>query len=201
MMPVKKSFFAQDTVKAAKRLLGKIIRYKDITGRIVETEAYKGFPDEASHACKKTARSAIMYESYGKIYVYFIYGNYYCLNLTTEKGKPGAVLIRALQPLSGIKKMAKRRGINIGNIDVSKQESLVNLTNGPGKLCQALGITKELNDTTVGDKIKILNSNLTLRKSDIAATSRIGITKAQHLKWRFYIKNNNFVSKRENLAK
>ena len=107
LKPLSKQFFNQDSVKVAKKLLGKIIRYKETSGIIVETEAYKGKEegDEASHAFKKTKRSELMYNSYGKFYIYFIYGNYYCLNITTEKNKPGAVLIRALKPIKGIKVM------------------------------------------------------------------------------------------------
>lgn len=190
---MKKQFFARDTVEVAKALLGKILQYKNTSGIITETEAYKGSEDPASHAFKKTPRSAIMHESYGRVYVYFIYGNYYCLNITTEKSKPGAVLIRALQPVEGIKTMTKRRGIKI---NICSRESLANLTNGPGKLCQALGITKALNGTAVGDKIKVLDKPL-LKKFKIVATSRIGITKAKNLKWRFYIKGSAFVSSRQ----
>jgi len=209
-MRLHKEFFKQDTVKVAKALLGKIIQYKGTAGMIVETEAYKGSPDMASHAAKRTPRSAIMFDTFGKFYIYFVYGNYFCLNITTEEYKPGAVLIRALQPLEGIKIMKKRRGT----------KDVHNLTSGPGKLCQALGITKKLNGTEVNDKIKIyepdnklmkkLNdinkkNSLSLKplspsklspKFKIVAAERIGIKKAKHLKWRFYIKGNEFVSKK-----
>ncbi len=188
---MKKQFFAEDTVKVAKALLGKIIQYNKTSGVITETEAYKGYEDPASHAFRKTQRSAVMYESYGKIYVYFIYGNYYCLNITTERNKPGAVLIRAVKPLKGIKIMAKRRGISIND---KKPKSSVNLTNGPGKLCQAFGITKALNNTAVGDKIKVFSKPS--KKFEIVEASRIGIKKAKNLKWRFYIKGSEFISKR-----
>lgn len=174
---INKEFFKRDTIKVAKELLGKIIEYKNVKGIIVETEAYG--QDEASHAFKQTDRSKLMYESFGKIYVYLVYGNYYCLNFTTEEDKPGAVLVRAIEPLKGLNLMKKRR-----NSD--------DLTNGPGKLCQAFNITKELNGTNVNDKIKIYDSKLNF---DIVETTRIGISKAQDLKLRFYIKGNKFVSK------
>jgi len=196
-MRLSKEFFKQDTVKVAKALLGKIIQYKGTAGIIVETEAYKGYPDMASHAVKRTPRSEIMFDTFGKFYIYFVYGNYFCLNITTEKGKPGAVLIRALQPFEGIEIMKKRRGT----------KDVHNLTSGPGKLCQALNITKKLNGTDVNDKIKVMELsdkigkkypllNQLSKKLKIVATERIGIEKAKHLEWRFYIKDNEFVSKK-----
>ena len=129
-----------------------------------------------------------MYNSFGKFYIYFIYGNHYCLNITTTKNKPGAVLIRALKPIEGIKIMAKHRGIKINNVNKIKAKSLISLTNGPGKLCQALDITKTLNNTDVNKKIKILEG-IKIKNSQISSSSRIGINKAKHLKWRFFIKN------------
>ncbi len=170
MRKIKKDFFNRDTVKVAKELLGKIIQYKGKAGIIIETEAYKGKEDgdEASHAFKKTKRSQLMFDSYGKFYIYFIYGNHFCLNITTEKNKPGAVLIRAIKPIKGIK----------------------NLTNGPGKLLKELGITKALNGTDINNKIKILEG-IKIKKSQIKSSSRIGIKKAKHLKWRFFIEDAN----------
>jgi len=182
-MQINKRLFDNDTVKVAKALLGKIIKYKNCSGIIVETEAYKGFPDKASHAAKRTPRSAIMFDTYGTFYIYFVYGNYFCMNITTEKAKPGAVLIRALEPLKGIKTMKKRRHTS----------DIYNLTNGPGKLCRAFAITKKLNNTEINDKIKIIDNK---KKFKIVQTTRIGIEKAKRLPWRFYIKDNKFVSKR-----
>lgn len=190
LKPLPKSFFKQETVKVAKALLGKIIKYKKTSGVIIETEAYKGWKegDEASHAFKRTKRSELMYNTYGKFYIYFIYGNHYCLNITTEKARPGAVLIRALMPLEGIKIMARRRGMKIDNVNNLKSKSLINLTNGPGKLCQALNITRSLNNTNINHKIKVLKG-IKIKNSQIFCSSRIGIRKAQHLKWRFFIKH------------
>src|SRR3989339_935802 len=123
------SFFAGDTITVAKELLGKVISVNGCTARIVETEAYG--KDPASHAFTRTERSALMYDTYGHVYIYLIYGMYNCLNFTTEThGKPGAVLIRALEPLTEIETMQKRR----------KTNNLHNLCSGPGKLCQALNI-------------------------------------------------------------
>jgi len=173
-----KSFFKQDTVEVAKRLIGKILKHGKTYGIITEVEAYKGPEegDEASHAFKRTKRSELMYNSYGKFYVYFVYGNYFCVNITTEKNKPGAVLIRALKPLTGISIMKKRRG-------TSNEE---NLTKGPGKLCQALNITKDLNGTDINDKAEILKG-INITPNEIKSSSRIGIKKATHLKWRFFV--------------
>ena len=179
---IKKEFFNRDAVKVAKDLLGKILTYKNTSGIIVETEAYKD--DQASHAFNKTNRSSLMFDSYARFYIYFTYGNWYCLNITTEKNKPGAVLIRALQPLTNIELMKIRR----------KTNEIENLTNGPGKLCQAFNIDKSLNGTSLNEKIKILDTQL--KNFKVVKTTRIGITKATNLKWRFYIEGNKFVSKK-----
>ncbi len=192
MKSLSKEFFNRNTVKVAKDLLGKIIEYDNVSGMIVETEAYRGYPDEASHAAKRTPRSAIMFDTHGFFYVYFVYGNYFCLNMTCEDGRPGAVLVRALEPLTGIGAMAKRRGIRAGNKKELTQKQLVSLANGPGKLCQALGITKALNNTAVGDKMKVYGGGM--KQFRITCATRVGIKKAVQLKWRFYIKDNLFVS-------
>ena len=178
-----KEFFNRDTVEVAKLLLGKVLKHGKTSGIIVETEAYKGKEDEASHAFKRTERSGLMYDSYGKFYIYFVYGKNFCINVTAEKKKAGAVLIRALEPLSGIDIMKKRR----------KTDDIGNLTNGPGKLCQALGINKKFNGTEINDKIEIFNTDL---RPEIIKSSRIGIQKAKDFDWRFYIKDNKFVSVR-----
>ncbi|MFA6461699.1 MAG: DNA-3-methyladenine glycosylase [Candidatus Woesearchaeota archaeon] len=168
-------FFARDTLVVAKELLGKIIQVNGCSARIIETEAYKD--DEASHAFTKTDRSALMYDTYGHVYVYLIYGMYYCLNFTTEiAGKPGAVLIRGLEPINGIKKMQQRRGTS----------EVKNLCSGPGKLCQALGIDKTLNGTSVGSKLKIYDDGFKPKK--IERSRRIGISVAKELEWRFCVK-------------
>ncbi len=183
MKSIPLSFFARDTVEVAKELLGKIIEINGVSGRIVETEAYKR--DPASHAYTKTERSKIMFETYGHVYVYLIYGMYHCLNFTAEKNDAGAVLIRALEPLMGIDEMKQRR----------KSENLSNLCSGPGKLCQALGINKNHHGQKLGKDIKVYADNYIL--PTIASSSRIGITERKELPWRFYIKDNPFVSKRK----
>jgi len=171
-----KDFFKRDTIQVAKELLGKIIEFNGVKGMIVETEAYG--KDEASHASKKTERSKLMYNTFGKIYVYLVYGNYYCLNFTTEENAPGAVLIRSLEPLNGLDIMKRRRKSD-------------DLTTGPGKLCQALNINLLVNGTDINDKLKIYDNDL---KFDIVKTTRVGISKAKDLKLRFYIKGNDYIS-------
>lgn len=181
-MLLKKELFKKDAVKLAQFLLGKEIRYNGCAGIIVETEAYKS--DPASHAYKITPRSRIMLDSYGRWYIYFVYGMFFCLNITTNEGEPGAVLIRALQPIDGIKTMERRR----------KTTELLSLCSGPGKLCTALGITKKLNDTDLNENI-FLHDCDKLGKFEIRNSSRIGIKNGKELPWRFFVKDNPFVSK------
>ena len=182
MKILKKDLFKKDAVYAAEKLLGKVIKFGKCSGMIVEAEAYQA--DPASHAWKLTPRSEIMFHSYGKWYIYFIYGMYYCINITTNGEKEaGAVLIRALEPLDGIDLMKRRR----------KTNDVHNLCSGPGKLCQAFGIDKKLNGSVVNDKIFVYDYKK-LKKKDIVRTSRVGIKRGTELDWRFYIKNNEFVS-------
>ncbi len=150
--------------------------------RIVETEAYG--KDPASHAFKRTERSALMYDTYGHVYVYLIYGMYECINFTTERNQPGAVLIRAVEPLKGIKRMKKNR----------KTEDIYNLCSGPGKLCRALGISRKHNGLPLGDEVQVHDDGYKIQK--IGVSSRIGIKDALHLPWRFFIAGNGFVSRK-----
>ena len=175
------AFFARDTMTVAQHLLGKIIEAQGCRGRIVETEAYG--KDAASHAFRKTVRSQIMYDTYGQVYVYLIYGMYWCLNFTTEKNAPGAVLIRAVEPLSGIDDMKKRRNT----------EDIYNLCSGPGKLCTALGIDKKYNGMKLGKEIKVFDDGFKVEK--MGKSPRIGIKDALDLEWRFFIEGNPFVSR------
>src|SRR3989338_2843689 len=147
MQKITSAFFARDTVIVAQELVGKIISKDGFLARIVETEAYK--KDPASHAFTRTERSALMYDTYSHIYVYLIYGVHYCLNFTTEKDDAGAVLIRAVQPLNKIDDLKKRRST----------DSIKNLCNGPGKLCQALQITKKDNGQPVGKSIAVFDDD------------------------------------------
>ncbi|HLC88913.1 MAG TPA: DNA-3-methyladenine glycosylase [Candidatus Nanoarchaeia archaeon] len=184
MKQLPQSFFGRDTVKVARDLLGKIISVNGFTARIVETEAYG--TDPASHAFKRTERSALMYDTYGHVYIYLIYGMYHCINFTTEKDNPGAVLIRAVEPLNKIKALKQRR----------KNAQATELCSGPGKLCQALGIDRTMNGLKLGRDVKVYDDNYPVKK--ISSSSRIGIKDAQELPWRFYISDNEYVSRRYN---
>lgn len=176
------TFFQRDTITVAKELLGKIISVNGFRCRIVETEAYG--KDSASHAFKRTERSALMYDTSAHVYVYLIYGMYNCINFTTEKeGQPGAVLIRAVEPLNKTEELKKRRGT----------DKISNLCSGPGKLCQALGIDRNLNGSKLGKEVKVYDDGYKVEK--IGKSSRVGIKDALDLKWRFFVKDNEFVSK------
>ena len=172
MQELDTSFFARDTLGVAQELLGKILIVGSCSGRIIEVEAYKD--DEASHAFMRTQRSAIMYDTYGHVYVYFIYGMYCCLNFTTElSGKPGAVLIRSIAPIKGISEMKLRR----------KTAKVNNLCSGPGKLCMALRIDLSFNNSVIGSQVRLVDDGYV--PSSVVRSGRIGISKAQELDWRF----------------
>ncbi|HVP36346.1 MAG TPA: DNA-3-methyladenine glycosylase [Terriglobales bacterium] len=188
---LRREFYNRSTLKVAKELLGKFLVVNragtKLSGKIVETEAYCGPYDPASHAYGgMTPRNKIMFGEPGHAYVYFTYGMYYCLNVITErKGFPAGVLIRALEPEDGIEIMRKRR----------KKEKIEELTSGPGKLCQALGIDKTINGADLtGDIIYIEDRGE--KPGKIVSSNRIGIDEGKEKKWRFYIKDNRFVSRR-----
>jgi DNA-3-methyladenine glycosylase len=176
--PISKQFFARDTLSVAKDLIGTVLTLGSCSGRIIEVEAYTD--DEASHGHHRTDRSAIMYDTFGHVYVYFIYGMYHCLNFTTDKSHSGAVLIRAVEPISGIEIMRKRRGAT----DIKK------LCNGPGKLCQAFSIDVKLNGSRIGDKVRLFEGS----RREVLSSPRIGIKKATELNWRFFETENPFIS-------
>ncbi|MBN1326130.1 DNA-3-methyladenine glycosylase [Candidatus Falkowbacteria bacterium] len=183
---LKANFYQQNTFKLAKALLGKYlirkIGKKILIGKIVEVEAYYGPQDKASHASKgKTERTKIMFDKEGVAYIYLIYGMYHCLNIVTEKKDfPAAILIRALEPIKNIKTK----------------------TNGPGKLCRAFKISKNLNGENLISSKKLYlaqKSKEKIKNSQIVKAKRIGVDYAGHYKhklWRYYIKNNSFVSKK-----
>lgn len=179
-MELKKDYFKDDAITVAKKLLGKILRFKKCSGIIVETEAYKD--DPASHAYKPTPRSIPLIKTYGMVYIYLNYGIYHLLNFTCDKNGPGGVLIRAVEPISGIKIMKIRRKVN----------NIYNLCNGPGKLCQAFGIAMKQHNKEVGKEIHIYDIK---KKVEICKSKRIGISKGKMYEWRFFVKNNPFVSK------
>jgi DNA-3-methyladenine glycosylase len=162
---------------------------------VVEVEGYIGQEDPACHASVgRTRRNEAMWGLSGHAYVYFTYGNHWMLNVVTEpEDYPAAVLIRALQPVFGIEQMRERRHLHLRK---SKQDER-NLTNGPGKLCQALAITGELNGLSFqSDRLFLAEATpqLALPLFETVASTRIGITRGIDLPWRYYIKDNRFVS-------
>ena len=195
MKKLPRSFYSRPTLLVAKELLGKILVRKKgktlLAGRIVEVEAYLGSKDPASHAYRgKTKRNEVMFGPEGHLYVYFTYGMHYCANVVTGKeGVAEAVLIRAIEPISGISTMKRKRHFSSGRIDER------NLTNGPAKLCEAFGIRGADNDTDLcGERIYVADgANVTL--SSIGRSKRIGITKGTEKKWRYFVKGNEWVSK------
>jgi len=190
--PLQRNFFLGDTLKIARDLLGKIIIKHDgkniLKGKIVETEAYIGDHDPACHAFQKfTDRSSVLFEKGGTIYVYFVYGNYFCFNIVTGKeGTGDAVLIRAVEPLDGLEIMKIRR---------PKAKNIVDLTNGPSKFCMAFGIDGKYNRNDITGKDICISSHAEKEKFEIAASKRIGLNVGVDFPYRFFIKNNKFVTK------
>ncbi len=188
-----------DALELSRLLLGQrlVVPTPDgerVSGLIVETEAYMGPKDKASHAYggRRTARTETMYGAGGTAYVFFIYGMYYQFNVVVNQTDiPHVVLIRALQPEDGKERMRQRRGTD-------KPER--QLTNGPGKLCQALGIEMTYNkDDLTGDRIWIEETDMKLRRREIVTGPRIGIDYAAEYAqkpWRFWIKDNLYVSRK-----
>jgi len=157
-----------------------------LSGRIVEVEAYKGQLDPGSHAFRgETRRNRVMFGPAGYVYIYISYGQHRCMNVVTESpGVAGAVLIRALEPIEGIPVMEDLRG----------GKPLVDLANGPGKLCQALGITLADNgDDLEGDEIWVEDDGF--RPAEIATSTRVGLTAGADMELRFYVPGNPYVSK------
>lgn len=187
-----KKFYHQDTVKIAKELIGKYLIYESkigkTVGKIVETEAYLYKGDQASHSSNGPNKKNLqMFGSCGRAYIYLIYGMYLCLNVVTNKSGIGeAVLIRALEPIDGIDLMKKRRKI----------KDLHQLCDGPAKLTIAMGITKDLNGIELTKKPLYLKPGKNISKKLIVSTSRVGISRSADLPLRFYLKNNNFISKK-----
>lgn len=201
-MIIDRSFYARDTVVVARQLLGKIlvreINGVTLSGIIVETEAYRGNDDPASHAYRgKTKRNAPMFQEVGHLYVYFIYGNHFCCNVVAKKSgaSAGAVLIRAIEPVNGIDLMRLHRTQQKSR--QKKQQNVSTLTNGPGKLTQALQITKGHSgiDVTRCGCVYVLQGQA-VEKMAIKETPRIGINVGLDKRWRFYVSDSSCVLQR-----
>lgn len=189
-------FYRGNTVTVARRLLGThLVHFSPeglTSGIIVETEAYLSKDDPACHAARgKTKRNAAMFGPPARAYVYFIYGNHYCFNVVTnEQGIGEAVLIRALEPVEGLHLMQKRRGAG---------HKKINLTSGPGKLCRAMDITGRHNGSSLLKPPLFVAAGLHFEDISIGVSGRIGINKAQEKQWRFFVKDNPFVSRKGGL--
>ena len=185
-----REFFERYTPEVARDLLGcqvvRVWRGIRLSGRIVETEAYRGRGDPASHAYPgKTARNAVMFGDAGHAYVYFTYGFHNCLNVTTEpRGIPGAVLLRALEPVGGTSKMARRRGV----------KDRRQIANGPGKLTSALRIDRSFNGEDLVDSQRLFVESGPA-PGRVRTTERVGISRGTERRWRFYAAGSEFVSR------
>lgn len=198
------TFYARDPRLVARELLGKVLvrtlsnraGAQRLTGRIVEVEVYLGEGDLAAHsAAGKTARNQVLFGPPGHAYVYFIYGVHYCLNFSClPEGQAGCVLLRALEPLEGIAAMAKARGVRRERLHSASGLKL--LTSGPGRVCEALSITRErLNGQELyreKSPLKIVDDGT--RSDDIGESTRIGITKSSDMPLRYFLAGNGFVS-------
>ena len=191
--PLTRAFYNRDPRKVARDLLGKVlVRHEGkhlLSGRIVETEAYLGKDDPAAHsAAGRTLRNAVLFGPPGHAYVYLIYGNHFCLNVSClPKGDAGGVLFRALEPIAGIEQMARARGVS--------GDSRQLIASGPGKLAEALGITRLRDngkDLTSSD-LMIVDDGF--RPAEIASTARVGITKAVEEQLRYVVAGSEFLSK------
>lgn len=204
LMILQQEFYKRDCITVSKELLGKVlvrkINGRIIKSRIVETEAYIGMIDKASHAYlgKRTERTEPLFHEGGISYVYFIYGLYHCFNIIADKEDyPAGVLIRAVEPLNEFDYLAQRRFKKDFN-ELSKAQ-IKNLTNGPSKLCMALDITKEENFVKLYEAGNLYVEDSDYKPAEIVETTRVGIDYAEEaidFPWRFYIKDNLYISKK-----
>lgn len=197
LSPLSRDFFNLDPRRVSRELLGKVLVRRErrslLTARIVEVEAYLGESDLAAHAAVGlTARNSVLFGPPGRAYVYFIYGMHYCFNISClPDGKPGGVLVRAAEPLSGIEEMAKQRGIALNGA-----RDLRLLTSGPGRLAEAFGIVRSRDNgkdlTSAHSDLSVADDGFRTRR--ILLTRRIGIVKAAERRLRYVIAGNEFVS-------
>jgi len=187
-----RAFYERETEIVAREMLGTVLECETddgiASGIIVETEAYLGEHDLACHAAAgRTARTEALYGLPGTSYVYFIYGMYWCFNAVTRaEGLPSAVLVRALEPLEGTALMRERRPGIRNDVD---------LTNGPGKLCTALGITGSMSSKTLQRKPLLIREGEPVPDEQIEVTTRIGITRSADWPLRWIVRGNRYVSK------
>jgi DNA-3-methyladenine glycosylase len=196
LAPLSRSFYDRDPRRVARELLGKVLLRRNgsklLAGRIVEVEAYLG-NDPAAHSYSgRTARNAVLWGPPGLSYVYFIYGNHYCFNVSClPDGQAGGVLFRALEPLVGIEEMTRGRGGTAGDF-----ADLRGLTSGPGRLAEAFGITRSRDNgkdlTSAASDLWIADDGLP--RPRVKITPRIGITKAAERPLRYIVPGNRFVS-------
>lgn len=195
--PLSRGFYDRDPRLVCGELLGKVLvrreRGQVLAARIVEVEAYLGEDDPAAHSfAGRTIRNAVLFGPPGYAYVYFIYGNHYCLNVSClPDGVPGGILFRALEPLVGVKEMARSR-----HVTINSARDLRKLTSGPGRLAEAFSITRERDN---GKDLTSARSDLFVADDGyhvprVLTTARIGITKAAALPLRYLIAGNEFVS-------
>jgi DNA-3-methyladenine glycosylase len=198
-------FFDRDPRRVARAVLGKLLIRKTphgvLAGRVVETEAYLGEGDAAAHAAAgRTARNSVLFGPPGYAYVYFIYGNHYCFNVSClPDGIPGGVLFRALEPVKGIEQMARARGMGSAPDGESRNISfLKKISSGPGRMSEALGITRERDNgkclISARSDLRIVDDGYRVRR--VTVTTRIGIVKSAEQPLRFFIAGNPFVSGR-----
>lgn len=200
MKKLRRSFYTRSTIAVAKDLLGKIFIRKignsSLSGMIVETEAYL-HTDPASHSYRgKTERNSAMFDTGGHLYVYFTYGMHFCANVVTSNKNTGeAVLIRAVEPIEGIEMMTKNRLLDDRRRH-SDDRRLHTLTNGPAKFAQAFQLTRQQSgiDLTKSEMF-IVDAGVNVRRMIVAGV-RVGISAGKGKKWRFYLKNNPWVSKK-----
>jgi DNA-3-methyladenine glycosylase len=195
--PLGREFYDRDPRRVSRELLGSVLvrreRRQLRTARIVEVEAYLGKDDPAAHSfAGRTLRNAVLFGPPGYAYVYFIYGNHYCLNVSClADGVAGGILFRAVEPLAGIEEMARSRGVCINSA-----RDLRKLTSGPGRLAEAFDITRERDNgkdlTSAGSDLFIADDGYRVRR--ILTTPRIGISKAAERPLRYIIAGNAFVS-------
>ena len=196
-------FFKQDPRRIARALLGKLLVRKTpggfLAGRIVETEAYLGEGDAAAHtAAGKTARNSVLFGPPGHAYVYFIYGNHYCLNVSClPDGVPGGVLFRALEPVAGVERMAEARGIDLAkDAELRKISILKKISSGPGRMAEAFDITRERDNgkslVSSRSDLRIVDDGYRVRR--VTVSPRIGIVKSADHPLRYFIAGNPFVS-------